>query len=225
MIVESGRPHEGHPIAFGRFIQRGFIEGDFRVGCHRAAVRPGAAPVTREEQMRLGAARFQAAVGGHHPINSAISSLTGGAPVVGRSGAPKNVPRCISRHMGRLKWPLPGTAVVFGAQNITAQKSKTAVPQGVRELGGKPRIEQRPAVAAAQQRPVAQLQQAGVLRPAERMGINQFRFAPACALVPGPDQDQLAVGVGVRRACFAQMPSLRRAAKGHQELAVGPAHD
>src|SRR2546423_5712148 len=57
MVVEISGAHEGDEVAFGGFIQRGFVESDFVVRPNWTRVVPRLAFIGGDEQMGFGFAR------------------------------------------------------------------------------------------------------------------------------------------------------------------------
>lgn len=141
-------------------------------------------------------------------------------------GFVKNIWSGVRANMRRQDRPLPGMAGVARAQQEAAEEHEVAVPERLVHARGMVGIQQRPAVTGAEDRPIAQLDQARVLRAAEGMGENVFRLAAPClAAVARAHENEVTVGVGVRVGFFTEQFAVRRAAKRGDQFAVRPPYD
>ncbi len=165
-------------------------------------------------------------VGGHHPIEPAVFAFAHRAAVEGGGGVALEIDGAVAGEVERDDGVLPGAAAVFGAQEVSAHKSKGANACGVGQGGGVRRVEQGPAIAGADDRAVVKLDHAGVLRAAERVGVDQLGLlGPGGAVVCGADQDEIAVRISVRGPALAEVATFRRAAEGHEQLPALAPHD
>src|ERR1051325_7859274 len=87
-------------------------------------------------------------------------------------------------------------------------------------------LQQRPTVTGAENRAVAQLHHARVLRAAEWICVNQLQLAaPAFSIVTGPHEDEIAVWVCVARAWLAEGAAFGRPPKCDEKFSARPQHD
>ena len=75
-------------------------------------------------------------------------------------------------------------SAIGGTQNVAAEKSEIAGEKNPFQLRGSITAQLRPTVAAAENRTILELDQAGILRPAKWMGVDQGSgFRPCFSVI------------------------------------------
>src|SRR5690606_9207629 len=120
-----------------------------------------------------------------------------------------------------IEWSLPAFSSIIGTDDIAAQKSGGSCIKIVGMLrSSRIRSEESPAVASTKQGAVPKLQQAGILRAAEGMGINQLWLMGPMFTIRRADLYQVAVGIDVTVAFLTQSLSVGSTSESHDVFAV-----
>src|SRR5215472_7553972 len=144
---------------------------------------------------------------------------------MGGNGMAKRIARVLARCGRRNDRILPAVTAILRTQDIAPEKGEAAVTKHVRRFLRSVSPQLSPTVTRTENRVIAKLHHAGILRPTEWMRVDELRLRPGFAVVARTDQNEVAVRISVAGARFAEYPAFGRPAKRNQQFSIRPPHD